>query len=191
MTMRIQEVHPAVVHFPIALFPTAVAFDAVGLLTGERSLMDTGRRLIPLAAASAALAGVAGFAAQGAVRTQGSAHHHLVTHRTLNVGLTSLLAVLAIDRLRRERPSPGYLVAGLAGIAAMAYSTYLGGKMVYGHGVGVEAAGGVREDAAPEIRRGNLGQAARTAAANTAHAVRHAAQHAAEGEFAPDLRTDR
>ncbi|MBY0397248.1 MAG: DUF2231 domain-containing protein, partial [Thermoleophilia bacterium] len=162
MTMRIQEIHPAVVHFPVAIFPTAVAFDALGLLTGDRSLMDTGRRLIPLAAAGAALAGVAGLAAQGAVRAEGPAHDHLVTHRTLNMGLTALLVTLAADRVRRERPGPGYLAAGLAGIAAMAYSTYLGGRLVYGHGIGVEAAGGVRGDAAPEIRRGNLGRAAGT-----------------------------
>jgi uncharacterized membrane protein len=181
--MRIQEVHPAAVHFPIALFPTAVAFDGLGLLTGDRSLMDTGRRLIPLAAAGAAVAGAAGLAAQGAVRAKGPAHPHLVTHRTLNVGLTVLLAALAVDRTRRERPSAGYL----AGIAVMAYSTYLGGKMVYGHGVGVEAAGGVREDAAPELRRGNFGQAAHSGAANAAHALRHAAEHAARGEVAPDL----
>lgn len=187
MTMRIQEIHPVIVHFPIALLPTAIAFDALGYLTGDRSLTDTGRRLMPVATMGAALAGVAGLAAQGAVRTEGAAHDHLTTHRTLNVGLTALLALLASDRGRRERPSPGYLLAGLAGIATMAYSTYLGGKMVYGYGVGVEAAGGVREEATPEIRRGNLGQVARAAVSNAAHAVAHAARHAAEGEIAPDL----
>ncbi|HEV7264114.1 MAG TPA: DUF2231 domain-containing protein [Falsiroseomonas sp.] len=189
MALRIQEIHPSIVHFPIALLPTALAFDAVGRLTENPRLMDTGRHLIPVAAASAALAGVAGLVAQSAVRMRNNtAHDHLVTHRTLNIALTALLACLAASRGRQSRPGPGYLLAGAAGVAALAYSTYLGGKMVYEHGLGVRSAGGLDEEAAPEIRRGSLGEAARTSARHAAHALRHAAEHATEGELVPTLR---
>ena len=138
--MRVHEVHPAIAHFPVALLPTAVAADLVGRLTDDASLMDMGRQLMPLAAASVAAAGIAGFAAQEAVRTSDVSHDILVTHRTLNIGLLALSVGLAAIRARSRRPSAGYLLAGLAGAALVTYSSYLGGRMVYAHGVGVEPA---------------------------------------------------
>lgn len=144
MTVRAQEVHPAAGHFPIALFPTTAAFDVFGRLTDDRLLMITGKRLSPLAAAGVAFASEAGFGAQGAVRAKSPAHDHLVTHRTFNIRLTTLLAT---DRKQRKLPSPGYLIAGIAGNAAMAYSVCLRGKVVYGH------EGDVREEVLLEIRR--------------------------------------
>lgn len=187
MPMRVQEIHPALAHFPIALIPTAVAADLVGVLTGDRALMETGRRLMPLAAASVAATGIAGLVAQGAVRTDNGSHDLLVTHRNLNIGLLALTAVLAGTRVRRRRPGPGYLLAGLAGAALATYTGYLGGKMVYEHGVGVKAAGGIDPQRAPEIPGEGFSHAGRVSAENAAHAVRHTAHHLAEGEIAPAL----
>ena len=51
MTMRIHELHPTLVHFPLALFPVALLSDIAGRLTGHRGLMKLGSRLMPLAAA--------------------------------------------------------------------------------------------------------------------------------------------
>lgn len=188
MAMRVHEVHPMLVHFPIALLPTAIAADAVGALTGNRSLMETGKTLMPLAVAGMAATGVAGFAAQEAVRAEGEAHEMLVTHRNLNVGLLLMSAGLAVLRAGQERPGPGYLLAGLAGAALMTYSGYLGGKMVYRHGVGVGAAGGYDPERSPRIESGHYGEAARIAAADMARGVAHAAREAAHGELAPHLR---
>src|SRR3712207_6332084 len=137
MPMRVHEVHPALAHFPVALLPTAVAADLIGRFTDNDSLMDMGRQLMPLAAASVAATGVAGFAAQEAVKTSDVSHDLLVTHRTLNIGLLALSLGLAAIRARSRRPSAGYLLAGLAGAALVTYSGYLGGRMVYTHGVGV------------------------------------------------------
>lgn len=69
----------------------------------------------------------------------------------------------------------------------MTYSAYLGGHMVYAHGVGVEPAGGVKEDQAPEIRADNLGEVTRLAASQIEHGARHAWEHIKEGEIAPAL----
>jgi uncharacterized membrane protein len=187
MAIRIQEIHPSVVHFPIALIPTAVAVDALGHATGNQALMDMGRRLMPVAAASAAIAGTFGLLAQGAVRAEGRAHSLLTTHRTLNAGLFALTTAMAVMRSRREQPSPGYLLAGLAGTAALSYSAYLGGKMVYERGVGVAAAGGVRRGAAPEIRRGRLALAARKATEDITRGARMSVEDMAKGEIVPEL----
>lgn len=187
MPMRVHEVHPAIAHFPVALLPTAVAADLVGRLTDNESLMDMGRQLMPVAAASVALTGVAGFAAQEAVKTRDVSRDLLVTHRTLNVGLLALSVGLAAIRARSRRPSAGYLLAGLAGAALVTYSGYLGGRMVYAHGVGVEPANGVEHERSPEMPGEGFGKAARTSANKVGRAIRHTAQDTAEGQIAPRL----
>lgn len=192
MPMRVQEVHPAIAHFPVALLPTAVAADLIGTLTNNDSLMEMGRQLMPVAAASVAATGIAGFAAQEAVRTRDVSHDLLVTHRTLNIGLLALSVGLAAVRSRSRRPSAGYLLAGLAGAALVTYSGYLGGRMVYAHGVGVDPADGVEHERSPEMPYDGFGRAARTAVGNVGQALKHTAQAMAEGQIAPRFQgTDR
>jgi uncharacterized membrane protein len=190
MTIRIHEVHPTLVHFPLTLVPMAFLVDLVGMLTGNRSLMRAGKRVMPFAAASGAVAGVAGMAAQRAVRV-GSAQDLLTTHRNLNVLLVGAVGALAVMRQRDDRPGAGYLL-GLAGVmAGMTYTAYLGGKMVYDHGVGVMPAGGVNEEADPEIRPGYLGEAATASIRNAREATVDSVKALREGSFAPTLRGSR
>jgi uncharacterized membrane protein len=162
-----------------------VAADLIGRLTDNDSLMEMGRQLMPLAAASVAATGIAGFAAQEAVKTSDASHDLLVTHRTLNIGLLALSVGLAAIRSRSRRPSAGYLLAGLAGAALVTYSGYLGGRMVYTHGVGVAPADGIEPERTPEMPHDGLGRAARASAANVGQALRHTAQEMAEGEIVP------
>lgn len=187
MAMRLQEIHPSVVHFPIVLFPTSVGADALGHLTGSQTLLEVGRRTMPLAAAGAVLAGLAGLIAQEAVKTEGEAHDVLVTHRNLNLGLIALTLLMAKKRARRRRPNWGYLGAGAMGLSAMTYSAYLGGHMVYALGVGVKPAGGLHEEKAPEIRADNAEEVTRIAADHVQHGFRHAVKHLVDGEVAPAL----
>lgn len=187
MSMRLQEIHPATVHAPIALLPLSLAADALGRLTGSDDLLELGRRTMPLAAAGAVVAGVAGLIAQEAAHVPEEAHDSLTTHRNLNLGLIALTTLLARTRGRQGRPSLGYLAAGLGGLAIMAYSAYLGGHLVYAHGVGVERAAGVKEGQAPEIRAGNLGEVTRLAASHIRHGAHHAWEHIKEGEIVPAL----
>lgn len=190
MAMRLQELHPALVHYPLALLPATLGADAVGRITGNRFLLEVGRRGMPLAAGSAVVAGLAGLIAQEAVEVREEAHPTLTTHRNLNLGLTALTLVLANKRLHRTRPSWVYLLAGAAGLGVMAYSAYLGGHMVYAQGVGVKPAGGIKEGEAPEIRADNAGEVARLAAHHLEHGARHAWKHLREGEVAPTLTAD-
>lgn len=173
MSMRLHEAHPTLVHYPLALFPAALICDTIGWLTGSRALLRAGATLMPLATASAGVAGAAGLAAQEAVEARGHAHDMLSTHRTLNLTLVALTTAMSLVRARRDEPPAGYLLAGWAGLMAMSYSAYLGGKMVYDHGVGVRAAGGVRDARSPELHLGNVGQVGRTAGRNIRDGVRH------------------
>lgn len=188
--MRIQEIHPALVHFPIALLPTSLGADALGRATGNRTLMEFGRMTMPLAAASALISGLFGLVAQEAVDVEGEAEEMLITHRNLNLGLIALAAVMATRRQRRSKPSIGYLLAGAAGSMVMSYSAYLGGHMVYELGVGVREAGGLLPGEAPEVRPGSLGHAARTSAEHLRDGAVNTVQQMAEGEIAPALPVD-
>lgn len=187
MAMRLQELHPSLVHFPIALLPTALAADALGRLSGSEMLMEMGRRLMPVAAVSAAVAGVAGLIAQESSHVQEEAHPYLITHRNLNMGLVGMVALLAQKRARRKRPSLGYLLAGLGGLATMTYTAYLGGHMVYEHGVGVKPAGGLLEEKAPELRPENAREVLDISMQHIRHGWSHAMRHLEEGKIAPVL----
>ena len=161
MPMRLQEVHPSIVHFPIALLPVALGSDALGALVKSEALLGAGRRLMPVAAISAVVAAGTGLVAQEEVKAERRAHDLLVTHRNLNVVLVGLVTTLAVVRSKAARPSVGYLAAGMLGLAGMTYRAYLGGTMVYGHGLGVEPAGGVRHGHARRSgRHGRGGPAA-------------------------------
>ena len=185
MAIGLQEMHPAMVHFPIAFLPLSLGADALGRLTGDYALLEMGRRTMPLAAASAVTAAALGLIAQEAVHAEGQAHDLLATHRTLNAGLVGVTAAMALKRMRSHRPSLGYLAVGLAALGAMGYSAYLGGRMAYAHGVGVKPAGGLNEARGPEVGLGNVGESARIAADNLQRGVRGAAREAASGDLAP------
>lgn len=188
MALRLHEVHPSLVHFPLALFPAAIAADLVGRITGSRALMALGRRLMPVAAGSALAAGAAGLVAQEAVKAEGRAHDLLSTHRNMNLGLIGLALAMSAARVRSAQPGAGYLLAGLGAMAAMQFTAYLGGKMVYEHGVGVRPAGGLDEARSPELRRGTAREAMRLSGENARQGARHAAAELRRGEIAPALR---
>lgn len=191
MAMRLQEVHPALVHFPLTLLPLSVGADLLGRLTGSEALLEVGRRMMPVAAASGLVAGVAGLMAQTEVEADGEALEMLKTHRTLNLGLVAIAGAMAAYRARAERPSAAYLGVGLAGLAALTYSAYLGGAMVYHEGVGVEAADGVRKSPpVPELSRKHAGQALRTAGSDVVQGIQLTVEESAKGDLVPAL-TDR
>lgn len=188
MALRTHEVHPTLVHFPLTLVPAALIVDALGRFTERQSLMDMGKALMPIAAASAVVTGAAGFVAQGSVRAEGHARDLLTTHRNLNTALIGITGAMAIARQRTTRPGIGYLMLGLSGLIAMGYTAYIGGKMVYAHGVGVEPHG-VDLEHSPEFRRGQIGQAMRHSASHMTQQVRESFREVQSGEIAPAVRT--
>jgi len=187
MTMRLHAIHPALTHFPLALVPLSLALDLLGRLTGNPRWMRAGKRLMPLAAASGVATAAAGLVAQSAVEVKPEAHDTLVTHRNLNMGLVAMTGVLACARVKSAKPSLGYLIAGLAGVAAMNYTAYLGGKLVYRYGVGVEPAGGLRYEQSPEVRWDNARELAATSAQYARQSLQSTAREMRHGEFAPAL----
>lgn len=154
MRLRVHEIHPAVVHAPLALLPTAAAVDLVAALNGSRAQARIGRALWWAGAASGLFAGVAGYAASQEVKTEDESDEDMMWLH--GIGNTALVAAsLGIAAWRtRHRPSVGLAIAGLAASSVSLYTAYLGGKMVYQHGLGINvmpryAPGGVRRS--PEL----------------------------------------
>ncbi len=50
MKMRLQEIHPSLVHYPLALLPLSIGADLIGRATGNKAPQDLARATMPLAA---------------------------------------------------------------------------------------------------------------------------------------------
>ena len=190
MSLRLQEIHPSLVHFPIALLPAAIGADLLARLTDNQRLADAGRVLMPIAAASAVVSAVFGLIAQEEVVADGKAGDLLATHRTMNLSLTTVGTAMAVYRMGRDRVGAGYLAVGLAGLGALGYSAYLGGKMVYEHGVGVKPADGLRDGDSPELAPGEIGHAVRRAVSDLEQAIPATLDDARAGRLVPELGQD-
>ena len=184
MPMKLQEVHPALVHFPITLLPLAIGADFLGRVRRKRELRTIGRWGIAAAAVSGVVAGLFGLIAQEEVNVEGETKDLLITHRDLNLGAVAVMTALALRRAQQDRPSIAYLLAGLGTIATVTYSAYLGGHMVYAHGVAVENGAGLAE-AVPELRPSSTGAVARRAVRDLGSGLVHTGQEIARGELLP------
>lgn len=190
MGMQLQEVHPALVHFPIALLPLAIGADALGKLGRNQELSTIGKWGIAAAAGSGLVAGIFGLIAQQEVNVEGQAKDMLITHRDLNLGAVGMMIGMAVRRARRKKPTLAYLATGAALIGAVTYSAYLGGHMVYADGVGVEKAGGLAGNV-PEFGQDATGSIARRAARDLGEGAITTAKELARGEVVPSLAPSR
>ena len=136
--------HPAAVHFPIALgMTTALLLVAARLNPAGAGFSAAARLLLPLAAISAVIAGVLGWHAFGTVEHDAAGHAVMTRHRDWALGATVFLALLALWdgwRWRSAQAVHGALLPAMLFLAgALAVTGWLGGEMVYRHGVGVMA----------------------------------------------------
>ncbi len=136
--------HPAAVHFPIALgMTTVLLLVAARLNPAHAGFSAAARLLLPLAAISAVIAAALGWHAFGTVEHDAAGHAVMTRHRNWALGATVFLALLALWDGRRRRVGQAVhdalLPAMLLLAGALAVTGWLGGEMVYRHGVGVMA----------------------------------------------------
>lgn len=137
MEMRVHELHPTLIHAPLALLPSTVVVDLAAALTGNPKLDNAARTLWWTTAASGLLAGFAGMAASQEVKADQHSRDMMFLHGLGNVGL--VLGAFGVAVWRTGHRSS--LLSSLVGMGAFALATYtgwLGGEMVYTHGVGVK-----------------------------------------------------
>lgn len=187
MNIRLEQMHPSIVHLPIALLPLAVGADLLGAITGRKSFLAFGRGAIAAAAVGAVASAITGLIAGEEVNAQGPSRDTLMTHRNLNAVGTIAASWMAIWRAAHSRPTAGYFGLGFIGMGLVGYTAYLGGRLVYDSGVGVSPAQGVYRPDAPTLQADRVGDFAGAAAADLTHGVQHMAQELRQGYFVPAI----
>jgi len=127
--------HPAIVHFPIALFLAAMLLDLIGILRNNPKFLTAGWYNLVMAAISSFGAIATGLLAvfTMALPLKGLILKHLV----LAVIATVIMWILvALRAHRHEKMSQQlrmvYFAIALVGMVLIAYSAHLGGTFVYG-----------------------------------------------------------
>jgi uncharacterized membrane protein len=150
MRVRLHEVHAAIVHFPLALLPAALLLEIAAIVGESGSVARTGTVFWQAAAASAVLAGLTGMAASQQVKAEDRTSNDMMwVHAAGNAVFA--LGVIGVAAFRTfAGPSAIAIVVGLAAMGASLYTASLGGKMVYGRGIGV---GSMPPGAATGVKR--------------------------------------
>jgi len=138
--------HPLVVHFPIALLTAALVADLVSLLLPRATWADTTAVcLYPAGAASAFAAYLSGRQAAAGVLVPGMAQTLVRDHWNWALATTICFALVATTRLgialSGRRPPfwvrAGAVAAGCAGVLMLVQTGERGARLVYEFGVGV------------------------------------------------------
>ena len=135
--------HPAIVHFPIALSLVAVLIELAARHRRARSLEGAAAVIVSLAALGSVAAVLSGNAARDEAVAPAAAAAMLARHGDVGEIAMWLLLVLAATRIALARLGwyrgvvPWVYIAGAAIVAGVvSYNGYLGGRMVFEHGLG-------------------------------------------------------
>jgi len=137
MKMRVQELHPMLIHAPLTLLPSAAVIDVAAAFSRGRILDKTSRILWWTTAAGGLMAGFAGLAATQEVKADTPKTRDMMfLHGFTNAVI--VLGALGIAAWRTGRPaSLASSLMGVGSLALVGYSAWLGGEMVYSEGIGV------------------------------------------------------
>ena len=133
--------HPALVHIPTALWPSALLFDVISQFQPENVFVQLAFYAILFGLLVALLAIPTGYADWTDIRPEKPAWKLGLYHMILNVLVSILWGInlaLRLSRLQTDTSVPLGLV-GLSAIATLLLlvSGYLGGRMIYAYGINV------------------------------------------------------
>jgi uncharacterized membrane protein len=143
---QLQNLHPLVVHFPIALLYTAVLLYAGALVLGSEPLKWSALWVLVLGALSAGVAVATGYYASEGVMIAPSVREALLEHHEDLMVTTAIIAgVLAVWALA-ARPMPArwrwlFIIALVVMLGVMTVGADFGGRMVYDYNAGGNACG--------------------------------------------------
>jgi uncharacterized membrane protein len=144
----VPNLHPLVLHFPIALLFVAAALDAGGLVSGDRgSWRKSANWLYAVGAVAAVGTWYTGTLAADSVFLPTEANALLTEHADLGLwtawffgGYGVIRTGLSFTKLAAGLfPRIGLMVIGIGGLVLMSITATHGAELVYRYGVGVEA----------------------------------------------------
>lgn len=147
-------IHPLFVHFPIALFLSAVAFYTIGSLLKKEELLIAGKWVLYLGTLAAAVTVWTGLRAAETVSHGEGTHTLMMIHQYIGITVLSLGVLLSLWLFfsKGNIPTKGrslfLILLFLLGIL-LVQGADLGGRMVFLNGVGVGRKSMLREAEAP------------------------------------------
>lgn len=133
-------VHPALVHFPVALWPASLLWDVVGLWRGDPLWWQLSFWCLALGLIAALPAIAAGFLDYASLPNDHPAMGTANAHLAIMAGATTgfLVSLLLRGGPAVSGPSPPLLAVGLSAVGAvlLVVGGWLGGTLVYRYGVG-------------------------------------------------------
>lgn len=131
--------HPAIVHFPIALLIVSVVLDACGVIFRRASLTQAGFYTLILGSLGAAAAALSGPTNNAKTATALTFLRWHTAFATLMVICCLIMVGMRLGNVEGLYGSGmfGYLALGVALGVAILLTGYFGGRMVYEQGVGV------------------------------------------------------
>jgi len=139
-----ENIHPLVVHFPIALLSVFFVLDLVGTLAKKQQWREVASSFLYLGTLAALLTVIAGHIAADTVAHAGNVHAIMEKHEDLGMAILSLASALSAWRLKHKGLFQGYVNGVFLALSALlciliALAADLGGLMVYQYGVAVKA----------------------------------------------------
>jgi uncharacterized membrane protein len=136
--VQLFHVHPAVVHFPVALLVAAPLVQAVGRARRHAGLEAASSWLLWAGVVTLWAAAASGLVAERTAPRVPPALEVLHEHRALGLWTTGLFTALAAGRIfLRQRWTVLQLLVGLGAAALLVSTAVHGGELVYGFGMGV------------------------------------------------------
>lgn len=136
-------VHPFLVHFPVALIPAALLFYILAFLWEGEALARTGRWLLYLGTLGALAAAGTGWMAEESLEHAGIDESLVDLHRNIMIAATVLAVILSVVSLATARkggkPSAALVGGVLLLTIILALGADRGALLVYGHGIGTAA----------------------------------------------------
>jgi uncharacterized membrane protein len=140
---EIPNLHPVIVHFPIALLPIALGLDLLGWLFESSELYAAGRRTLWLGTLSAVAAVASGLLGADDVHpyVSDAADQLMDVHMDMQLGTLGAAIGLSLWRLAvvpfPDRGRLVYLLVSAAMVLNMLVASDFGAQMVFLHGVAV------------------------------------------------------
>ncbi len=133
-------IHPLLVHFPIAFFSTFFLLDLVGKLANNSNIRGVASWLLYLGTVSALFTVGAGVLAASSVPHGGNVHEIMERHEHIGLFILGLATLLSVWRIRTFAGGVVFLTLSALLVVLLVLGADLGGLMVYKYGVAVEAA---------------------------------------------------
>jgi uncharacterized membrane protein len=139
-----ENIHPLLVHFPIALLSVFFVLDLIGTWAKKQQWRGVASAFLYIGTLAAVFTVIAGFMAADTVAHGENVHAIMEKHEDLGMAILSLATALSAWRLKHKGLFQGYVNGVFLTLSAllcvlMVFGADLGGLMVYRYGVAVKA----------------------------------------------------